>query len=67
MEDKTNGGINFEVKATTTVANAWEVLTFDLAGKYDATKTYNKVAVFPDFDMAGTGATYYFDDLKQSN
>lgn len=67
MEDKTNDTVNFEVKATTTVANAWEVLTFDLAGKYDATKTYNKVAVFPDFDVAGTGATYYFDDLKQSN
>lgn len=67
MEDKTNGDVNFEVSATTTVANAWEVLTFDLSGKYDASKNYDKIALFPDFEVAGKGTTYYFDDIKQSN
>lgn len=67
MEDKSNSGINFEVPATTTVANAWEVLTFDLTGKYDATKTYNLLALFPDFGVAGSGSIFYFDDIKQSN
>lgn len=68
MEDKANSGTNFEVSATTTVANAWEVLTFDLAGsKYDASKTYNLMALFPDFGTAGSGSIFYFDDFKQSN
>lgn len=67
MEDQANSNINFEVDATTTKANAWEVLTFDLTGKYDASKTYNLIALFPDFGVDGTGTTYYFDDFKQSN
>lgn len=67
MEDQADNKIAFEVDATSTVANAWEVLTFDLTGKYDASKTYNLIALFPDFGVDGAGTTYYFDDFKQSN
>ncbi|MBW4360058.1 hypothetical protein [Flavobacterium taihuense] len=74
MEDSTspkdgngNPTINVEVEATTTVANAWEVLTFDLtsAASFNSANSYDKVILFPDFGVAGAGSTYYFDDIKQ--
>jgi hypothetical protein len=57
---------NIEVDVTTTVTNGWEELTFDFAAINNANK-YQRVVVFFDFGKAGTGATYYFDDIKQSN
>jgi hypothetical protein len=74
MEDSTspkdgngNPTINVEVEATTTVANAWEVLTFDLtsAASFNSANSYDRVILFPDFGVAGAGSTYYFDDIKQ--
>jgi hypothetical protein len=74
MEDSTspkdgngNPTINVEVEATTTVANAWEVLTFDLTSSaaFNTANSYDRVILFPDFGQAGTGTTYYFDDIKQ--
>ncbi|KAF2334965.1 PKD domain-containing protein [Flavobacterium daemonense] len=64
-----NPSVNFEVHASTTVANAWQILTFDLtsAASFDASIKYDRVILFPDFGQTGTGATYYFDDIKQSN
>lgn len=64
-----NPSVNLEVHATTTVANAWQVLTFDLtsAASFSTTIKYDRVILFPDFGVTGTGATYYFDDIKQSN
>jgi hypothetical protein len=64
-----NPSVVVEVQATTTVANAWEVLTFDLTtfGAFDAANKYDRVILFPDFGQVGTGAIYYFDDIKQSN
>ncbi|TDW52388.1 hypothetical protein EV144_1011078 [Flavobacterium sp. 270] len=64
-----NPSVNFEAHATTTVANAWQVLTFDLsaAPNFNASIKYDRVILFPDFGVAGTGVDYYFDDIKQSN
>lgn len=66
-----NPSIFAEVEATTTVANSWEVLTFDLSnptrGVYSASNAYDNVILFPDFNVGGNGTTYYFDDIKQSN
>ncbi|MGE6355628.1 hypothetical protein ACQKCJ_17295 [Flavobacterium sp. NPDC079362] len=64
-----NPTVFIEVHATTTVANAWNVLTFDLtsAADFSANNKYDRVILFPDFGKAGTGDTYYFDDIKQSN
>ncbi len=76
MEDSTspkdgngNPTIFVEVEATTTVANSWQVLTFDLTsfGAFSTSNKYDRVILFPDFGVNGTGATYYFDDIKQSN
>lgn len=67
LENLANGNtINTELDATTTVANGWEELTYNFAGINNA-NNYQRVVVFFDFGNAGTGATYYFDDIKLSN
>jgi hypothetical protein len=64
-----NPTVFVEVEATATVANSWQVLTFDLtsAAAFKTTNAYDRVILFPDFNVGGTGTTYYFDDIKQSN
>jgi hypothetical protein len=64
-----NPTVFFEAHATTTTANAWQVLTFDLttAPNFSTANKYDRVILFPDFGQMGTGTTYYFDDIKQSN
>lgn len=66
LENQTNATLNSEVDATTTVANAWEELTFNFTGINNA-NNYQKVIVFFNFGAVGTGTTYYFDDIIQSN
>ncbi len=62
IENQANANINVEIDQTTTVANQWEELTFDLTGL--PADTYNRVVVFMDFGVTGD-ATYYFDDIMQ--
>ena len=61
-----------ETEAVTTMANAWETLTFDFANQVSGTPAlnpsynYNRIIIFFDFGQAGStvGArTYYFDDV----
>lgn len=63
VENLTNSDINKEVDATTSTANTWEELSFDFSS-ISTTDTYQKVVVFFDFGNAGTGDSYYFDDIK---
>ncbi len=65
VENPTNGGQNYEKEATTTVANAWEELTFD----YTAIPFgfYARVVLIFDLGTAGDGSpnfTFYFDDIR---
>lgn len=64
-----NPTVYVEVQGTTTVANAWEVITFDLTtgSGFNTANAYDRVILFPDFNVGGTGTSYYFDDVKQSN
>ncbi|GAA3732174.1 hypothetical protein GCM10022422_13100 [Flavobacterium ginsengisoli] len=64
-----NPTVFVQVEVPTTVANGWEVLTFDLTteASFNSTIKYDRVILFPDFGTTGTGETYYFDDIKQSN
>lgn len=67
IEDGPNAATVFaELPATTTVANSWETLTYDMttATGWDATAIYNQVVVFPDFGTAGADETFYVDDIK---
>lgn len=62
-----NPDIAAEVTVNTTVANAWETLTFDLAaGGLDLSQTYIQAIVFFDFGQTGTGATYLWDDVAMA-
>lgn len=69
VENAADGGVFMEAQAVTTQANTWETLSFNYAtpsnGSYDATKTYNRVSVFPHFGSKVTAdSTYYVDELK---
>ncbi len=66
LENLANANINTELDATTTLANGWEELTYDFTGINNA-NNYQRVVVFFNFGNAGTGTTYYFDDIKLSN
>jgi hypothetical protein len=55
-----------EVTATTTLANAWETLNWNFAGK--PSNVYNKLVLMFDFGSQGNGSagsTFYFDDISQ--
>lgn len=69
IEDAADPGIFLEKTVNTTLANAWETLSYDFAspsnGTYNSANRYNKASVFPNFLVAETAnAAYYFDELK---
>jgi hypothetical protein len=66
LENQTNSNLNIEVDATTTVSNAWQELTFDFVAANNA-NNLQKVIIFFDFGALGNGASYYFDDIIQTN
>ncbi|MDT0690829.1 hypothetical protein RM549_13610 [Salegentibacter sp. F188] len=65
IENIDNADINVEVRATTTVSNEWETLTFDLTS-IDPAQEYSNLVLFFNMDVAGTGETYYFDNIRQT-
>lgn len=62
IENADDGDIAYESDVYTTTSNEWEELSFVFDG-IDTEQTYEKVSVFFDFENAGDGSTYYFDDL----
>ncbi|MCZ8355409.1 MAG: PKD domain-containing protein [Cyclobacteriaceae bacterium] len=62
IEDKANNTINVERFVDITVANQWTTLSFDFTGT--AANTYDKVALFLDFDN-NAGGTFFIDDIEQ--
>ena len=72
VEDAADPTRSAETEAVTTVANAWETLTFDFANvaagtaPFNPAYTYNKISIFFDFGKSGAdggGGTFYFDDI----
>ncbi len=66
VENLTDGGISFEKEVTTTVANAWEDLTFDYSA-INIANSYQKVVLIFDNGTAGDGTanyTFLFDDIR---
>lgn len=69
VESADDGTKSVETEAVTTVAGGWQTLVFNFANPaagtaaLNLTTTYNKASVFFDFGRAGSGKTYYFDDL----
>ncbi len=69
-EDANNATHTVETQTLTTVAGAWETLTFDFANEAPGTEplihpdwTFSKVSIFFDFGTPGAGKTYYVDDI----
>lgn len=66
VENLTDGSKSFEKEVTTTVANAWEDLTFDFSA-INTANTYQKVVLIFDNGTAGDGTanyTFLFDDIR---
>ncbi len=63
VENRDNADIAAEYTATTTVSEEWETLTFDLSG-IDPSQEYGRIVLFFNFNVPGTGETYYFDNIK---
>ena len=66
VENLTNGGISYEKEVLTTVANAWEELTFDYSA-INTANSYQKVVLIFDNGTMGDGSanfTFLFDDIR---
>lgn len=69
VEDRTNNARSVETEAMTQAANTWETLIFDFANQSSGTAalnltyTYNMASIFFDFNIAGTGKIFYWDDV----
>ena len=66
LENAANGNQYAEKQVTTTKAGEWETLTFSFAGASHAAD-YTKASVFFDFGKAGTGKTFYFDEIGRAH
>jgi hypothetical protein len=59
-----------ETEALTTVANGWQTMEFNFNNQatgtaaFNAAFPYDKASIFFNFGVAGSGQTYYFDDMK---
>ncbi len=62
LENSANSAIKQSVDVTTTQVNQWETLDFDFS-KLVTTQELSKVVLFFDFEVAGDGSVYYWDDL----
>jgi Ca2+-binding RTX toxin-like protein len=62
LESAANRELFVERQATTTTAGGWETLTFNFAGA-SHTIDFTKASVFFEFNQAGSGKTFYFDDV----
>ena len=62
--ENADGSVTSEVLVNTTVANAWETLTFDFSTvNIDVGVEYVRAIIFFDFGQGGDGATYLWDDV----
>jgi hypothetical protein len=70
VEDRTNNAKSVETEAMTQAANTWETLIFDFANQSAGTAAinlsynYDMASVFFNFNTAGNGQVYYWDDVS---
>ncbi|RQO58453.1 hypothetical protein DBR47_12120 [Paucibacter sp. KBW04] len=69
VENAADASVFMESQVKTTVAADWETLTFDFAnpsnGSFDASKTYNRVSIFPHFGAkVAADTSYLIDELN---
>lgn len=66
IENADNADIFVESLQNTTTSGEWETMTFSLADA-DFEATYNVVSLFFNFNTAGTGEMYYFDNIQYAD
>ncbi|MEP6712280.1 MAG: hypothetical protein ABJA37_07690, partial [Ferruginibacter sp.] len=70
IEDHNDATRSVETETVTTVANTWETLVFDFnypaagTSSINFAYTYDKASVFFDFNTAGNGKVFYWDDVQ---
>ena len=70
LEESGENPASVETDAVTTVANAWETLTFDFnnhssgTDALDLSKVFDTLIIYFNYDVSGSGETYYFDDVR---
>lgn len=64
LENPANSDDNIEITMSTAGANQWEELTYDFTG-IELLPNIKRVVLFGNFGTAGTGETYYFDDIRK--
>lgn len=68
-EDHRDPTLTVETEATTTVANEWDTLLFDMSNVAPGTNPFNlgtsfdKLSIFFNFGVEGANEVYYFDDV----
>ncbi len=60
--ENSDASVTHEVDMMTSVANSWELLTYDFIDAPDA--QYTRVVVFYDFGNVGDGSLYLFDEME---
>ena len=63
--EQSSTGVNTELTMNTTVANAWEVLSYDFGSQ--PSDLYDRVVVIFNMGVVGDGSamsTYFFDDIQ---
>ncbi|MGM1057287.1 MAG: hypothetical protein ACQEWG_15480 [Bacteroidota bacterium] len=63
LENLDNADLFVEAIATTTVSEGWETLTFDM-NAFDPSINYGRIVLFFNYDIPGSGETYYFDNIQ---
>ncbi|RZM05765.1 MAG: hypothetical protein EOO88_54410 [Pedobacter sp.] len=66
VENNANAGLNFEKEVLTTVANAWQELTFDYSA-INTTNSYHNIVLIFELGTMGDGSanfTFLYDDIK---
>jgi hypothetical protein len=70
VEDKNINTRSVETEAMTQAVNTWETLVFDFANQSAGTAAmnlaynYDMASIFFDFNNAGTGSVFYWDDVS---
>ena len=69
LEESGENPASVETDAVTTVAKAWETLTFDFRNHtgdtpLDPSKVFDTLIIYFNYDVSGSGETYYFDDVR---
>ena len=70
VEDRLDNTKSVETETNTTVANAWETLTFNFSNQAAGTAAinlatnYNMASIFFDFGTAGSGKIFFWDDAN---